>query len=297
MCWKAACSVQVRIVAQLVDTTTDAHVWSERYDRPFTDIFALQDEIVQKIVTTLGLQLTLEEHGVIVRKHTHNLEAYDSFLRGVEYFYRFTPEANAQARQMFEEALALDPQYAEACARLGWTYYMEWAWRWSADSQTLERALTLAHQAVALDDSLPAAHSLLSFVYGQKQEPDQALAAGERALALDPNDGDLYAGQAEVLSTAGRPADALRMVAQALRLNPRYPPWYLIEAGWAYQLTGQYAEAIAAMKELLSRNPNFMTAHNQLAVSYWLQWRSQQSPAAQTLEPAVAAGQRALALN
>src|SRR5712692_1408357 len=91
---------QVRIVAQLVDTTTDAHVWSERFDRPFTDIFALQDEIVQKIVTTLRLQLTLEEQGWIVRKHTDNLEAYDSLLRGVEYYRRYTKEGNAQARQM-----------------------------------------------------------------------------------------------------------------------------------------------------------------------------------------------------
>src|SRR5712691_4499863 len=107
---------QVRIVAQLVDTATDAHIWSERYDRPFTDIFALQDEIVQKIVTTLRLQLTLQEQGWIVRKHTDNLEAYNSFLRGVDYFYHFTKEGNAQARQMWEKAVALDPQYAEADA-------------------------------------------------------------------------------------------------------------------------------------------------------------------------------------
>jgi adenylate cyclase len=86
---------QVRIVAQLVDTTTDAHVWSERYDRPLKDLFALQDEIVQKIVTTLKLQLSLQEQGVIVRKHTDNLEAYDAFLRGQEYFFRLTKETHA----------------------------------------------------------------------------------------------------------------------------------------------------------------------------------------------------------
>src|SRR5262249_5040887 len=105
---------QVRIVAQLVDTTTDAHIWSERYDRPLTDIFALQDEIVQKIVTTLKLQLTLQEHGWIVRKHTDNLEAYNAFLRGVDYYWRVTKETNAQAEQMFKEAIALDPSYADA---------------------------------------------------------------------------------------------------------------------------------------------------------------------------------------
>jgi adenylate cyclase len=156
---------QVRIVAQLVDTTTDAHVWSERYDRPFKDIFALQDEIVQKIVTTLKLQLTLGEQGYIVRKHTDNLEAYDAFLHGLEYHSRFTKEAIAQERQMLEKAIALDPQYAEAYAYLSLTYHLEWGFRWSADPQTLERALALAHQAVALDDSLPGAHSALSLIY------------------------------------------------------------------------------------------------------------------------------------
>src|SRR5262249_47083648 len=84
---------QVRIAVQLIEAATGYHLWSEQYDRPFKDIFALQDEIVQKIETTLKLQLTLvEEQGVIVRKHTGNLEAYDAFLRGVEQYYRFTKE-------------------------------------------------------------------------------------------------------------------------------------------------------------------------------------------------------------
>ena len=117
---------QVRITAQLIDATTGYHLWSERYDRPLKDIFALQDEIVQKIVTTLKLQLTLQEQGYIVRKHTDNLEAYDAFLRGVEYYFRLTKETNAQARQLFEKAIALDPQYAEAYAWLGMTYWLEW---------------------------------------------------------------------------------------------------------------------------------------------------------------------------
>ena len=84
--------------------------------------------------------------------------------------------------------------------------------------------------------------------------------------------------QAEVLNFAGRPEEALRTVEQAMRLNPRYPPWYLFELGWAYSWTGRYAEAIAALKEVLSRNPNYFAAYLQLAVSYLWQWISQQSP-------------------
>jgi tetratricopeptide (TPR) repeat protein len=257
----------------------------------------LQDEIVQKIVTTLKLQLTLEEHGIIARKHTDNLEAYDYFLRGLEYFWRFTKEANAQAQQLYEKAVALDPQYAEAYAWLSDTYYLAWVWRWSADAQTLERALALAHQAVALDDSLPIAHSLLSLVYALHQQYDQAVTEGERAVALDPNNADSYAQQAEALNIAGQPEDALKAVAQAMRLNPRYPPFYLFNLGLAYRSTGRYTEAIVTLKDAIIRNPNMMTAHLVLAGNYVLQWLSQQSPDAQTLEEALAAVQQALALN
>jgi adenylate cyclase len=287
----------IRIVTQLIDTTTGGPLWSQRYDRPLHDLFALQDEIVQKIVTTLKLQLTLEEQGYVARKHTDNLEAYDAFLRGTEYYYRYTKEANAQARQLFEKAIALDPQYAEAYAWLGLTYWAEWGFRWSAAPETLKRALALAQQAAALDDSLPVAHSLLSNVYTSEQQYDQAITEGERAIALDPNYADSYAVQANVLILAGRPEEALQSVEQAMRLNPRYPFWYLFQVGLAYQMTGRYAEAIAMQKEVISQNPNFFYAHLQLASSYLWQWGSQQSPAGQTLEPAVAAGQRALALN
>jgi adenylate cyclase len=290
-------SDQVRIVTQLIDTTTGGHLWSQRYDRPLKDIFALQDEVVQKIVTTLRLQLTVQEQGYIVRKHTDNLEAYDSFLRGVEYRWRYTKEANAQARQLFEKALALDPQYAEAYAWLGWTYYTEWVVRWSADPQTLEHALARAQQAVALDDSLPAAYSLLSNVYAQKQQYDQAIAEGERAIALDPNNADSYALQATALNFAGRHEETLRAVEQAMRLNPGYPPHYLFALGWAYYGTGRYAEAVATLKDAISRNPNLIPAHFILALSYGRQWYFQQGTDAQTLAQAVAAAKRALALN
>jgi adenylate cyclase len=128
---------RVRITAQLIEAPTGHHLWAERYDRPLQDILALQDEIVQKIVTTLRRQLTLWEQGHLVRKTTDSLEAYDYYLRGEEYFYRVTKETTAQARQMYEQALALDPQYAEAYAQLGWTYARDWMMQWDPSLQTL----------------------------------------------------------------------------------------------------------------------------------------------------------------
>ena len=289
---------QVRITVQLIDATTGYHVWSQQYDRPLQDIFALQDEIVQKIVTTLKLQLTLQEQGILVRKHTNNVEAYDAFLRGLEYFWRISKEGNAQARQMYEKAIVLDPQYAEAYTQLGFTYFMEASLGWSADPQTLERALASEQQALALNDLLPSAHMILGLVYARQQQYDQALAEMERTVALAPNDAGAYVAQADAFSIAGRPEDALRALAHVMRLTPRAPPpSYAYELGWAYRATGRYTEAITTLQEFLSRKPDAMAAHFELALSYLWQWLAQQSPAGQTLEPAMAAVRRALSFN
>jgi adenylate cyclase len=289
---------QVRIVAQLIDATTGGHLWSERYDRPLKDIFALQDEIVQKIVTTLKLQLSVQEQGFIVRKRTDNLEAYDTFLRGQEYFFRFTKEGNAQARPLFEKAIALDPQYAEAYAFLGWTYWIAWVQQGSPDPQILQRAFELGQQALALDDTLPRAHAMLSWVYMLQGKYEPAVAAAERAIALDPNDAESYVTLAGVFNPFGeRTADAIELIEKAMRLNPRYPFVYPHQLGQAYTLTGRYEEAIAAQKQALLRNPNWPFVHAELFINYRLQWSSQLSRDPQTLDRGLEAAQQMVTLN
>lgn len=291
---------RVRINAQLVDATTGHHVWAERYDRELKDIFTLQDEVIQKIVFALKVKLTAEEQARFKRFPTDNLEAYDFFLRGAESFYRSTKEANAQARQMFEKALELDPQYAGAYAWLGWTYFYDWLFQWSLDPQNLERAFELAQRARALDDSVPEAHQLLSWVYlWMKNQPEQALAEAERAITLDPNYADSYAILANVLSIVGRPQEAIGVAEKAVRLDPRGPgaAGYLYQLGVAYQLTGRLEEAIATLKQALMHDPNFQFAYTNLAGSYVWQWGWQLSQDPQGLEQAFEAAQKALALN
>jgi adenylate cyclase len=287
---------KLRITAQLVDTAGGNHLWAERYDRPLKDIFALQDEIVQKIATTLKLQLTVEQQGWLSRKHTDNLEAYDYYLRGLVAF-NFTKEGNAQARLLWEKAVALDREYAEAYAQLGRTYYWEWAYHWSVDPETPKRAFELVRKALALDDTLPMAHSRLGQLYSLRRQYDQAIAEGERAVALDPNNADSFFFQATVLNNAGRSEEALGPLAQAMRLNPHYPPVYLEELGRAYCYIGRYAEAIATLKEANIWSPSFGQLHLVLALSYLGQWLSQEGSVNQTLESALTAAQRGLALN
>jgi tetratricopeptide (TPR) repeat protein len=289
---------QVRINAQLVDATTGHHLWAERYDRELKDLFALQDEVRQKIVLALKVKVTPEEQERFKRFPTENLEAYDFLLRGVEYMYRFTKEANAQARQMFERARALDSQYAGAYAWLGWTYALEWIFRWRQDPKNLEQAFELAQRARTLDDSLPDAHRLLGFLYlhGKKQ-PEQAIAEIERTVILDPNYADGYAHLAEGLSFAGRPEEAIRVAQNAIRLNPRHPAWYLMELGIAYLMAGRVQEAIATHKQALRYDPNYHPAYMNLAFSYVFEWIWQLSQDPQTLERAFEAAQKVVALN
>jgi TolB-like protein/DNA-binding winged helix-turn-helix (wHTH) protein/Tfp pilus assembly protein PilF len=259
---------QVRIAVQLIDATQDLHLWSESYDRPLQDIFSLQQEIAEKIVTTLKLQLTLWEQGLPERKSTNNLEAYDYYLRGLTDLYRYTKEANIRARQMEEKATTLDPEYAEAYAVLSLTYFIEWAWQWTQDPQALEQALLLAQKALTLDDFSPKAHHALAVIYMVKQQREEAMAAVERALTLSPNDADLHRVRGEILARAGRIEDAIAAIQQAIRLNPHAPAIYLYILGRNYRVLERYDEALATFKKALVRDPDFLWTHLGLAGLY-----------------------------
>src|SRR5262245_27567949 len=112
------------------------------------------------------------------------------------------------------------------------------------------------------------AHSILGGLYAMKQQYEQALAKSEQAIALDPNNSNSYHVHAHILNWAGRPDEAIQMMKQAMRLNPRYPPIYLYQLGWAYNLSGRYTEAITTLKAFLSRSPNHLAAYIDLATGY-----------------------------
>lgn len=260
---------RVRINAQLVDALTGGPMWTERYDRELKDIFALQDEMTQRVVETLKIQVTLREQGALVQgRATESLEAYDAYLRGMERLWRYTKDANVQAWQMFERATELDSQYAVAYVWLGWTYWLDWSLSWNADPSSLGQAFALAQKAIALDDSLPLGYSLRSNIYLWQKQHEQAIAESEWAITLDPNYAQGYADLGWILTWAGRPEKAIEMIEKAMRLNPHYPFIYSYFLGQAYHVAGRYEEAIAALKGALSRNSHWMPAHRILIVIY-----------------------------
>jgi adenylate cyclase len=276
---------QLRITAQLIDATTGGHLWSERYGRELKDIFALQDEIAKKIVTTLKLQLTLQEQGILVRKTTDNLEAYDYNLRGIEAslraVYETKKELNEQARQMFERAVELDPQYAEAYARLSQTYFADWFYQWNTDlAQSLGQAGELGQKAIALDDSLAWPHAVLGVVYVYKKQHEQAIAEGKRAIALDPNDARGYVNLGVILSYVGRAEEGIELIEKAMRLNPRHPPFWFMQLGALYRVARRCEEAITYLKKAAALIPNEVATHVNLAVCYAELGREEEARAA-----------------
>ena len=259
---------RVRITAQLVDTMTEGHLWAERYDRELKDIFALQDEVTQKIVTALTVKLTEDEQERLVRKYTENMEAYDYYLQGLEYFSRLTKDTNILAQQMFKRAIDLDPKFAAAYALLGWARSQEWTLGWSQDPQPLENAYELAQRAITLDESLPLSHAILAEVYLHKKQHEKAIAEQEKAITLSPNDADGIADLGGILTWAGRPEETIGLVKKAMRLNPMYPTEYLWNLGHAYFLVGRYEEAIETLKRARGRNPDYLPVRAYLAASY-----------------------------
>ncbi len=259
---------QVRISVQLADATTGAELWAERYDRPLRDVFALQDEIVRRIVTTLNLQLALSQKGILIPRTTENLEAYDDLLRGTEYFASLTKDGNTKARPLFEKAIELDSKYAAAYALLGYNYWLGWLMAFNPDPNGEERALKMEEQAVALDDSLSFAHGAMAQIESNSGRFDQARTEAERAIALDPNSAGAYQSLADVLINQSRPAEALVALEKAMRLDPRNADNYLVDQGFAYSALGRYKEAIPILRRCLARYPDNLWAHVWLVHAY-----------------------------
>ncbi len=272
---------RILINAQLVDAATGGHVWADRYDRPLHDLYAVQGEVGRKILLHLGLKLRPEDEERLQRTYTPNLQAYNDAMHAMESVWRGTPADNAQARQLSEKAIALDPSYAVAYAIQGFAYVQAWGNQWTQDPQVLERAFALAQQALALDDFSPLAHELLGAVYLLRDKQyEQAIAEQKRAIAHGPSWFSAHTWLGVTLNFAGRPEEAIPLVEQGLRLSPRSVVDYLPVLAQAYYLTGRYEEAIATYKKVLAVAPHYPLAHLGLTVVYSELGREEEARAA-----------------
>jgi adenylate cyclase len=260
---------RVRINAQLIDSTTGGHVWAERFDRSMADVFALQDEVTQKIVSALAVRLDPEEQRRLDRKLEIDPEAYDLFLRGIERLRRFTPQTNAEARGFFHQAMMVDPRYARAVSGVGFTYAMDVFLGAKVDRQeTLGMAERYATAAAKLDDGEPAVWFGISFIYERLHRFDESIEAARRSVEIDINYADGYAQLASALLQAGRPEEGLEAVQTAMRRNPGRPFFYLDVLARAHFMLEAYEQAASAYEEVVQSNPGFISGHRGLAASY-----------------------------
>jgi TolB-like protein/cytochrome c-type biogenesis protein CcmH/NrfG len=243
---------RVRITAQLIDAATGNHLWAERFDRDYHDVFAVQDEVTQMIVSTLVVRLEDEGLASAKRKPPASMKAYDYWLRGKMCLDLWTKPAHAEARAFFEKAIAIDPGYARAYAGLALTY--EWAAYYSAwgggDPTLPERAEALALKAAELDPTDHVPLVTLGWINTERRDYERARRYLDRAEALNPNDADMLINKAVMLSLQGEPDAALALARSAIRLNPLHPDYYLGYLAHCYFIAGRYEEAMALREGL-----------------------------------------------
>jgi len=263
---------QVRITVQLIDAQTGGHVWSERYNRDLRDIFALQDEVTLAVIRAMRVKLTDGEQAALWQRKglTNNLEAFEKYLQGRDYSIQMTARANDKARQLYEEAIALDPGFAMVYAKLAWTHMLDVNWGWSKDRrESARKAYETANKALTLDDSLDSAHYILGSLHlFIMHQHDKAIAEGERGVELNPNGHEALFALGVFLTLAGRPAEAITVLNKAIRLNPMPPAMYYGRLGDSYRLTNQIDKAIATLEKGLRVQPDNTTCLLQLAAAY-----------------------------
>jgi TolB-like protein/Tfp pilus assembly protein PilF len=238
---------RIRINAQLIDAHGGGgHLWADRFDRDLADVFAVQDEVVACIIEALLGRLAASK--LHSRKPIKNIEAYDLLVRGRFLWQRSMFEEGKEARRMFEQAIALDPDYAEAHAFLAWTHWMGWT-NWF-EPEDLHRLLSLeiAERAVALDPDDGFAHLVLGWVLEYERKYDESAAQIDIALQIDPNNADLHAMRTDLLVMDGRPLRAIESIARAMRLNPHSPAWYYWLKGEAEYAARDYVGAIKTLR-------------------------------------------------
>ncbi len=257
---------RIRVHAQFVDAVSGMHLWADRYDRPWSDIFELQDDLTLRIVSSLSLKLSEEQRIQLSRHYTKDPEAYDYFLRGQAAFYGYSPQANAQAREMYQRAVDRDPNFARAFASLALTHAYDYRFGWREDKEgSLRRAQEFSQKALAMDISLPQIHLVASAIHQFGKDHKEAIKAGQRAIALDKNYADAYVTVAFSQTYLGNAVDAIELIKTAIRLNPNTPSLYYVSLGRALFFAGQLEEAKLYLKRAAELNPTFLITRVMLA--------------------------------
>jgi TolB-like protein/class 3 adenylate cyclase/Flp pilus assembly protein TadD len=271
---------RLRITGQLIDTSSGAHIWAERYDRDISDVFAIQDEITDKIVAALAPELTAAEIIRAQQKHPRDLDAWDAYLRALPLMRQHTQASNTAAMALLTKAIELSPDFSAAHARLSacLTQAAYYGWRGRA-VECVAEALALARQSQALDPEEPLAFDALASAYQFLGDNEKAETAARRALDLSPTCTAAYGTLVSALAMLGRSGAALEVFARSERTSPRDPDRSsrLMGLASAYFIAERYDDAITATAEYNAVRPNWYGAYVVQAASYALTGRTSEA--------------------
>jgi adenylate cyclase len=247
---------RVRVTGQLIDATTGAHIWADRFDRDLTDIFAVQDELTQEIISALKISLSEREKALIVSGGTKSVEAHDLFLRGRELIMgNRNQEIFVQSTTCFERAIELDPTYAAPYAGLGMAFMLDYQNHWSdTPEKSLDKAERFVRESIARDDKDPFAHYVAALISMWQKNHNRWTEEADKALSLNPNYAQALTARGTVPLYSGEPVKAIPYFEQAIRLDPAQSQ-HRHFLGTAYFIAGKYETAAAVFKERIAMTP------------------------------------------
>jgi adenylate cyclase len=244
---------KLRVTAQFIDALSGHHLWSEVYDREMKNLFELQDEITKKIMVSLQVKLSGSvEDFRLVSKSTDNLEAWKHFNKGGQLFNKRNPGDNAKAREHFEAALDLDPEYLAAMGMVAGTHLVDCIYGWSESPLTsMKLAIELAQKTVELDEQDPVAHAVLGIVFLHQRQHEKAITEGKRAITLNPNYAHGHFILAMIMRYSGRFEEAITLAKKVYRLAPNIVINGRLETlGASYIFLRNYEEALEVCKQM-----------------------------------------------
>ena len=271
---------RVRITAQFIDALTGHHLWAERYDREMKEILTLQDEIALKIMTALHVKLQRDDARVMGRG-VKNLDAYLKAMEGWQLIHRGTKEDNALARNLAQEAIALDPNYARGFYLLATTHARDvWLGTAKSPKESLERAIEITQKAIALDPADDNPRSFLAYLYAMTRQWGKGFPEVDQALTLQPNSPEALYNLGTFLFLASKPEEAIPLFKESIRLNPFAPAAHFRTLSGAYCQTRQHEEAIEMAKIGVQRAPESHSSYLQLAAVLSVAGRDEEARAA-----------------
>ena len=248
---------RVRITGQLIDATTGAHIWADRFDGALDDVFDLQDQVASSVVGAIEPRLRLSEIERASRKPTQSLDAYDLYLRALAEFHKLTPETYKAAARLALQALEIDPSYMPAAGLIGWCRVRQRTGG-VVSPEEITNAVRLARRCITSGTANPDALWMAGFsIAVLAGEPDVGLNAIERALALNPNCALAWSACGWVQPVLNRPDQAVESFNRAMRLSPVDPLRYMFKTGLAlaHLYGGRYAEAAEWIDQSLRDHP------------------------------------------